>query len=99
MFAQLTEEKDSNKHAFGITRVHDRAQYYFGILSSTLCGLLQHEDFPQPEDVENRDRGVVIPKEDEEKIHPAILDLIKGKIPITVNNILTQMKSTHQGWT
>ncbi len=95
----VQEEKRDGELKFGLTRASDRAQAYLGMSSCTISRLLNDPDnLPAEGEVAGRIRGSDMSREDEAKIRPVIVSLVKRKIIPSLDIILKELQSTDGGW-
>ena len=94
---QLRKEKQLNKHLFGITRVSDRLKSYTQLGTATLSKLIRN-DVPDCNFIEKRDRISWMSRDDELKIRPAILNLVKNKSRVNVSQLNIKLGAENPDW-
>ena len=95
--AKLREEKKNSRLHIASTKVSERLVYLTGLSSSTLYKLL-HGNVPDNDYNETRNRKMLMDIEDEMKIRPAIINLVKEKKMITLSQLQLKLKSLHPEW-
>jgi AraC-like DNA-binding protein len=97
--AAYEEEQVKGKLAHGVHLRVKRLQNAFGMSTSTLHNLLKDGyEAPPPGFVETHDRDVLMPSEDEQRIRPAFIRLLKKKIRPTVKAVLAELRAEEESW-
>jgi hypothetical protein len=94
----VLEEKERKRGKFGFTRSTDRMQYYTGLSKQTLHKMLSNNILPDPRTVEDRFRSNLVSEEDEIRIRPAVVELIRNKKTVTIDRLIATLRNEVGGW-
>ena len=94
----LMREKTARQHCFATTRVSDRLKYFTGLSSSTIQHLVHGDNVASERHLETRNRSVLMDAEDEYKIRPVIIDMVRAKLTPTLDNITLKLQEENATW-
>ena len=90
--SKLLEEKKASRILVSTTRVTDRLASYTCMSAATIQRMLRSDSLPNAADSEQRKREVEMDREDEMKIRPAIVYLVRNKITPTLDRIVSTIR-------
>ncbi len=71
---------------------------YTGLSKRTLYKLTHGDDVPDPQELGRRSREIEMTREEEARIRPVIVDLVKRKITPTLYSIHQTLSASEESW-
>ncbi len=94
---ELEQEKKRNRLTIGVQHVWERIIKYTGMSRSTLAKMIS-EELPPEEYTMTKNRPLLMPREDENRLRPAIIDMVSKEKYISIDSLMKHLNEENGGW-